>query len=37
VEPRSNGDLCLEGLRADTVLKVVNLQAATGERPFGIN
>jgi len=33
VEPRSDGELCIEGLRADTVLKVVNLQTATGERP----
>jgi hypothetical protein len=37
VEPRSDGDLCLEGLRADTVLKVVNLQTATRECPFGVN
>jgi len=37
VEPRSDGHLCLEGLRADTMLKVVNLQTATGECPFGVN
>jgi hypothetical protein len=37
VEPRSNGNLRFEGLGADTVLKMIDLQTAIRESTFGIN